>query len=129
MEYNKKAKVRGVVDTKDGQITVEVFVILFEEDGCQIAYCPALNIYGYGKTEKEARNSFEISIAEFFDYTINKKTLLKELESLGWRIKKRNKFTAPAFSVLLKSNRDLKRIMDTKAFRKINAPIMLPTFA
>ena len=66
---------------------------------------------------------------EFFDYAIKKKTLVAELESLGWTIKKEKKFTAPAFSSLLEKNKTLKKIMDTKDFKKINAPISLPSFA
>lgn len=129
MKQEKRAKITGVVTTQDKMVTVDLFVIQFEDGGCQIAYCPALNIYGYGTSEDEARHSFEINMGEFFDYTIKKKTLVKELESLGWTVKKAKKFSAPPFTKLLQSNRDLKKIMDTREFRKINAPISMPAFS
>ncbi len=59
--------------------------------------------------EQDARESFEICLTEFFDYSIKKKTLVAELESLGWTIKKQKKFTAPAFSSLLEKNKVLKK--------------------
>lgn len=53
---------------------VDLALILFEEDGSQIAYCQALDVSGYGNDEEEAKRSFEISLSEFFRYLINKKT-------------------------------------------------------
>ena len=129
MKQNQNAKVSGVIVTNDRKITVNLFVILFEDNGSQIAYCPALNVYGYGETEQEARKSFEVCLGEFFDYTIKKKTLVKELEALGWSIKKERKFTAPPFTNLLGSNKYLRKIMDTKDFKKVNEPIVIPSFA
>lgn len=126
---NRNAKVEGMLTTNNKKIKVNLFVVMFEDHGCQVAYCPALNVYGYGKQEQEARESFETCLMEFFDYAIKKKTLAAELESLGWTIKKEKKFTAPAFSSLLEKNKTLKKIMDTKDFKKINAPISLPSFA
>lgn len=126
---NRNAKVNGLFVKGKQKIEVALFVVLFEDNGSQIAYCPALNVYGYGRDEAEARESFETCLAEFFDYALKKKTLIPELEALGWTIKKEKKFTAPAFSRLLESNKVLKKIMDTKNFRKINAPIHIPAVA
>gem|GEM_PF-1268150 len=36
-----------------------------------IAYSPALDLSGYGKTEEEARDSFNIVLKGHFDYAIN----------------------------------------------------------
>ncbi len=124
-----KAKVTGAIITQNKYIRINLWVILFEDNNSQIAYCPALNVYGYGATESEARDSFETCLTEFLDYALRKKTLEKELTSLGWTIKKEKKFTAPTFSKLLDSNSDLRKIMDTKDFRKINKNICLPAIA
>lgn len=125
----QKARVRGTVRAEGKFIKLNLFVIMFDDGNAKVAYCPALNVYGYGQQEQEARESFETCLTEFFDYAIKKKTLVAELESLGWAIKKQKKFTAPAFSSLLEKNKVLKKIMDTKEFKKINAPISLPAFA
>lgn len=128
-EEMQKTRVSGTVHTEGKFIKSNLFVIMFDDGNVKVAYCPALNVYGYGKQEQDARESFEICLTEFFDYSIKKKTLVAELESLGWTIKKQKKFTAPAFSSLLEKNKVLKKIMDTKEFKKINTPISLPAFA
>ncbi|WP_300705059.1 hypothetical protein [uncultured Alistipes sp.] len=126
---NAKAQVRAEFTTKDTRIIVNLSVILFEDGGSIVAYCPALNVYGYGKTEIEARKSFEFCLSEFLNYSLKKKTFIAELESLGWTMKKRKKFIAPAFSYLLERNKTLKKVMDTKDFKKISSPVSLPAFA
>jgi len=75
---------------KKGLVTVNVSVPLlsFKEDDTFIVYSPALDVSGYGDTEEEARKSFELTLEEFINYTINKKTFQSELTRLGWKIKK-----------------------------------------
>ena len=106
-------------------------VILFEEDGAQIMYCPALDLSGYGKTETAAFDSFKIVVAEYFDYTLKKKTLLDDLSRLGWQLGKnlKKKLTPPAFSKLLQTNDNFKRIFDNHSFRKTDTLIQIPAFA
>ena len=129
MGTNKSAKIKGVVMAQNKKIEINLFVVLFEDSGSHVAYCPALNIYGYGNSEIEAKDSFEVCLKEFFEYTINKKTLLAELKSLGWNVKREKKFKAPNFSDLLASNKELRKIMDTKDFRKISEPFVIPAFS
>jgi len=46
---------------KASDITLKLNVILFKKDGIFIANCPALDyLSGYGKTESEAKKSFEV---------------------------------------------------------------------
>jgi len=76
---------------KKGLVTVNVSVPLLsfkEDDDTFIVYSPALDVSGYGDTEEEARKSFELTLEEFINYTINKKTFQSELTRLGWKIKK-----------------------------------------
>jgi len=75
---------------KKGLVTVNVSVPLlsFKEDDTFIVYSPALDVSGYGDTEEEARKSFELTLEEFINYTLNKKTFQSELTRLGWKIKK-----------------------------------------
>lgn len=46
------------MNLKDGatKITIKVGVYLFREDNVFIAYCPALDMSGYGENENEAKN-------------------------------------------------------------------------
>jgi hypothetical protein len=69
---------------KDAKLNVTVNLFKFEEEGNTIIYSPAFDISGYGKTEEEAKSSFQVSMAEFFDYTTKKKTLTDLLKELGW---------------------------------------------
>ena len=63
------------------KINSELAIFLFKEDDNYIAYSPALDLSGYGKTEEEeeARGSFNIVLKEYFDYAINEETEYKDL--------------------------------------------------
>jgi hypothetical protein len=118
----------GTWNNAKQEVQVDLALILFEEDGSQIAYCPALDVSGYGNNEIEAKKSFEISLSEFFRYLTNKKTFDKELQRLGWKIKKdHNKFmTPPSMTELLIGNENFSRIFNNFPFRKIDERIALP---
>jgi len=79
----KKLTAKGTFKTKKAKVEVQVPVFEFTEDDVEIIYCPSLDLSGYGKTLKEAEDSFEIVLGEFLDYTTIKGTLVKELKSLG----------------------------------------------
>lgn len=93
----KKAIASGTLRTSGKKVNVRLDLIKFEDTGCQIVYCPALDLSGYGKTNEEAEESFKITLEEFFRYTLNKNTLKKELLRLGWVVKDgaRTKMTPP----------------------------------
>ena len=71
----KKVVITGSWRSASNIVKVRLPLIMFSEDDTQIIYCPALDLSGYGKTEPEARESFEITFDQFLQYTINKKTL------------------------------------------------------
>ncbi len=109
-------------------------VFIFEEDGLLYCYCAPLDLYGYGKTESEAKKSFETGLAEFLRYTQNKGTLTKELKRLGWKVlketKKSPKYIAPEFVDMVNKNKDLNRIMtDIPNVRKFNQSVRMPAYA
>jgi len=75
---------------KSGQIvTVGANVLLWKEDAIHYAFSPSLDITGYGKTESEAKRSFELMLDEFLDYTHSKGTIFKELERSGWTVNRK----------------------------------------
>ena len=72
------------INISNEKINSELAIFLFKEDDNFIAYSPALDLSGYGKTEEEARDSFNIVLKEYFDYAINEGTLYKDLKEHGW---------------------------------------------
>ena len=68
--------VKGNFQHRDNKIDFNVPVITFAEDGVFFFYSPALDITGYGKTEEEARSSFQETLGQFLDYATHKKHCL-----------------------------------------------------
>ena len=97
-----------------------------------VVFSPALDVFGYGNTEKEARGSFNETLEEFLRYTSNKGTLHTELLRLGWKAagrQSRRTFKAPDFSRLLRQNEQLQEIVNHKDFHKYEQRVELPTLA
>ena len=128
MDSRKVGKVTGVMKTDDKRIRVKLSIVMFEDSGQKVVYCPAIDVYGYGTTETEATESFQTCLEEFFTYSIRKKTLIPELERLGWTIKKEKKFTPPVFSILLENKRTLSDIFDKRPFKKIDRNFAIPAY-
>ena len=114
----------------EAKVDVKVHLFQFEEDGNTIIYSPAFDLSGYGHSVEEARQSFETTIAEFFNYTIIKKTLAKELNRLGWNVKatdvKKRKFRTPPLAQLLTKNDYLIEIVNEKQFTKFDQTVSVP---
>lgn len=75
--------------SKIKKIDLELILLFTKEDEYIVAYCPALELTGYGKTEREARKSFGENIKIFFEETTEKGTLDQILLNLGWTIRKK----------------------------------------
>ncbi|MBK5277370.1 MAG: hypothetical protein JJE09_00760 [Bacteroidia bacterium] len=111
---------------------VDVIVGLFQfvEDGRTIIYSPAFDLSGYGNNVDEAKQSFEVTIDEFFNYTIHKDTLSKELKRLGWNIKvgdiKKRKLKSPDLANLIAKNDYLAEILNEKQFTKFDQTVSVP---
>jgi hypothetical protein len=126
-----KLQFSGRWNTPGKSIKINLPLILFEEDGQQIAFCPALDISGYGNSEKEAIDAFSISIGEYLLYTINKGTLQKDLEVHGWTVRKsiHKPMVPPDMSYLLGANNEFNRVFNTHDFKKINHSVNMPASA
>lgn len=123
---NKESAFSGEWHHPGGSINVRLPLISFKEDKSEIVYCPALDVSGYGLTEKDAFDSFLVSLGEFFRYTLNKKTFHSELSRMGWIIKKHHKMIPPEMSYLLEKNDNFNRIFNTHDFKKYNETISIP---
>jgi hypothetical protein len=127
---NKRGKSAYIVGKKKVEISLALFS--YKEGEVHVIYSPALDLFGYGKTEKEAENSFEITIEEFIRYTVNKNTLFKELKRLGWiikRSKEKLKMYPPALGTLLKNNKQFNEIFNEKPYMKYNETVEVPLHA
>ena len=67
---------------------IEVLLVLDDDSGQYVAYCPALEVSSYGDTEEEARAAFEDALAIFIKDTSERGTLDQLLLALGWRLLK-----------------------------------------
>lgn len=120
--------ISGTWKSDNKAIKFNLPLIIFEEDGSQIVYCPALDVSGYGDNEAEAIDSFQVCLGEFLLYTVRKKTFHSELERLGWTLKKSSHkpMVPPDMVRLLEHNDNFSRIFNNFPFRKIDSPIELP---
>jgi len=128
----KNKLVKGDIDFENGlKVSVNLPIVVFEEDGIFIYYCPALDINGYGSNENESFESFKITLSEYFDYTIKKNTLRKDLKEHGWVVPKSKvkPMTPPNFSELLRDNDVFADVVNNKAYRKFDMPVEIPVFA
>jgi hypothetical protein len=114
------------------KVSVTVGLFEFQEDGNTIIYSPAFDLSGYGKDLVEAKHSFEETLDEFLDYTIKKKTFVKELNRLGWKLKqsdiKKKKIKSPELATLITKNDYLAEILNEKNFTKFDQTVSVPAF-
>ncbi|MEA5110417.1 hypothetical protein SDC9_37018 [bioreactor metagenome] len=117
----------GTWKSHEHTVEVKLPMILFEEDGTHIMYCPALDVSGYGYNETEAKRSFELSFAEFLKFTTNKRTLHKVLTAMGWSIRSKSKpMIPPPISRLLEDNENFRNIFDNYPYRKVDESLCIP---
>ena len=113
-------------------VDVRVGLFQFEENGLTYIYSPAFDLTGYGQNLKEAKTSFEVALEEFLTYTTNKKTFVKVLNKLGWKVKtsdfKSRKIRAPELAELITKNSYLAEILNEKDFTKFDQTVSVPAF-
>jgi len=126
-----KAEFKGSWANDETTYIMSLPVIIFQDGGSEIVYCPALDLSGYGKDENEAKKSFKVALGEFFRYTTNKNTLRLELQRLGWELKKNKKkpMLPPSMSRLLEENDNFSNIFNNYPFRKIDEKIEIPALS
>ncbi len=68
-------------------VNAEVTVMLYQQGDYIMAYCPALDLSSYAKTESEAVASFEEALGIFLDYCRENDTLEQNLVACGWKLR------------------------------------------
>jgi hypothetical protein len=125
-----KASLKGSYQQGKTFLHVNLDIIIFTEGNSIIVYCPPLDLTGYGLTEPEARQSFEIVLSEYFRYTLNKNTLKEDLLKMGWKLRSRFKpMEPPTLQKVLRENDNFSRIFNSYDFRKTVTQIELPAIA
>lgn len=114
------------ITNADGNIRITLDVYIFLEGDCYIAYSPALDMSGYGESERLAKESFSIAIDEYVKYARRHKTLVKDLKRHGWKVRslKQRKMSAPSLDEMLASNAAFKEILVNKEYRKVSEPFL-----
>ena len=128
----KQYAAQGDFKHKHERVTVKLSVLEFQDGGVHIYYAPALDLSGYGKTEKEARKSFDFVMEEFMAYTLKKGTLHKELRRLGWNIRsmKQHKIKVPPLEKLAENNEQISQLLNHTPNLKISQQTAeIPVFA
>ena len=68
--------IKGNFHNRRNLIKFNLPIIKFQEEKVYFFYTPALDLTGYGKTEKEAKASFEETLSQFLDYTTKQEDLI-----------------------------------------------------
>lgn len=86
------------IEKDENSVIVNLEVHFFEEGDYVVSYCPALELSSYGDDEEEARKAFEEVLHIYMEETDKKRSLERNLLSLGWTLKKipSAKYTPPS---------------------------------
>ena len=80
-------------------IHIDISVYVFKEEDVYIAYCPSLDLSGYGESEMEAKKSFD-----------------SDLIHHGWRFGKTIQY--PKITSLIRHNETFKNLLDNVDYKK-----------
>lgn len=124
------AKIIVQSEFPDHGVSVKLSLFTFIEDNVHVVYSPALDLYGYGNDEHEARHSFEVSLQEYVRFTSNKKSVVEDLKKYGWKIDKRHKtLNSPDVLTMLETNESFRNMVNDRPFKKYDLNVQIPVFA
>jgi hypothetical protein len=110
-------------------ISVKLSLYTYIDENVNVVYSPALDLYGYGNDELEARQSFDLALREYIAYTVKHKTLEADLKQYGWTLNKRQKLVkSPDMSSLLHEREVFQQMVNDRPFKKFDLQIELPVF-
>ena len=110
---------RKDTETMKTDISIRVSVYTFREGDNVIAYCPSLDLSGYGRTQKEAKESFGVVMKDYLDYCTSEGTLHEDLISHGWQMEPRHA-AEPTLQHMIRRNRELRDILDLPHYSKFS---------
>lgn len=68
-------------------ISAEITIMLYQQGDYIMAYCPALDLSSYAKTEKDAIAAFKENLDIFLEYCEENDTLEQNLVACGWKLR------------------------------------------
>lgn len=121
----------GKYRDKTAIVRVKLLLVHFQDENkVHFVYSPHLDLTGYGNDVIQAKDSFEIVLEDFVDYTIKKKTLTKVLTELGWELKgsekRPKKIIAPSITSVINENKYVSEIFDKYPVNTYHKEIGLP---
>ena len=125
----KKLDFSATLTTSGATIETKLPMYIFKENDVHVVYCPCLDLSAAGNTEREAKAEFAEVLRLHIEYCFNKKTFFKDLQNLGWIIKKQNIAQAPSVKEMLNTNPVLQNIIYNKTYKTINQPVRIPAYA
>ena len=118
---------KGNIINRKATVKMQLPVVAYVDDNSiHYRYCPALDLTGYGHSDREAKSSFKQTLKLYLDYTVNKQTLIDDLKACGWRLRSRINLVSPPFSDLLKHNKDFENIVEKCNFKKFTHELEIP---
>ena len=69
-------------------VSADVTVVLYKQGDYIMAYCPALDLSSYAKTEGKAIASFREALDIFIEYCEEHGTLEQNLVACGWKLRR-----------------------------------------
>jgi len=106
-------------------VSMNLDVVIFKEDEGYIAYCPALDLSGCGKSESKAKESFKTVLEEHIKFTTENKTFVDDLKNHGWKIEG-EKLNPPEISESLNRDSEFSNIFNNYDFTKRRIPVTMP---
>ena len=127
MSKERVHNLNGIISCSKGVFQVKIPVIIFKEDKTVIAFCPLLDLSGYGQSELKAKESFQIVLEEYLRYVSNKNTFEEDLIGLGWTVvnAKKKSFSPPSIEKVLSKNKEAREIYNTKPFKQYNESLSI----
>lgn len=110
------------LSNKGIEVKVSVFVYLdaeYPEGNMFIAYCPSLNLVGYGNGETNAKKDFEWIMDDYLNDMMSNGTLEDDLKNHGWVLSKKT-FQEPKISDMIARDKELKDFIDKDCYQRIN---------
>ena len=119
------------INNKEKTINIKIWLVHFiDNNGLHYIHSPNLDLTGYGYTKKEAKESFDIVLKEFFDYILENDTLEEVLSQLGWRVKSNSQtlINTEPFSNI-KNEKFLSDIFEKYSVNSFHENIGMPMYA
>jgi hypothetical protein len=73
------------IKMKNNQLTLNLTLIGYIDEGNFILFSPALDLYAYGENEDDAFKAFDETISLYLDHVKEENSLDEDLKKLGWK--------------------------------------------